>query len=505
MTPMCFPLVRGASALALGVFLSVLAAFGCGGRRDGPPSYSGVTDVGSGSGSSSGGGAGGEGGGSSSSSGAVPEHVWSFSFGDDKEQFGQALCADQSGNVFVTGGFDGTLNLGGTPLQSAGGGDVFLAKFDTSGAHVWSKGFGDAKTQEVYGIACDGAGAVIITGRMVGSVDFGGGLKSGLGSWSLFLAKLDATGAHVWSGVYGDGQNQRGTGLAIDSSNNILVTGEVKKTIDFGKGAIKGPGWFLAKLDPQGAELWAKSFGTPQVVCEASGVAVDGTDSAIITGRFDNVIDFGLGPIQGKGTETGDIYLAKFDPDGKPMWSEGYGDADNQNVLAIAAGADDAVAITGGFVGTVDFGGGKLEAAGKGAFDVFVAAFDLNAEHVFSMRSGSVAAQVGKAIDIDANGDAIVGGTFGGTVSFGGKLLETQGNGAAFVAKLGGDGTHKWSDGFGDTGKTNGAVVRGVATDATGSVFATGSFDGKIDFGGSELVAAGASGASDVFLVKFKP
>lgn len=74
-------------------------------------------------------------------------HLWSRRYGDPSTQQNAALAVDNAGNILVGGSFYGTvdLGLGGGALVSAGGADVFLAKLDPNGEHVWSKRFGDAE------------------------------------------------------------------------------------------------------------------------------------------------------------------------------------------------------------------------------------------------------------------------------------------------------------------------------------------------------------------------
>ena len=74
-----------------------------------------------------------------------------------------------------------TVDFGGGPITSTSG-DIYLASYDSSGKHRWSKGFGDASSDYGYGVATDSAGNVYLTGYFYGStstsypgVDFGGG------------------------------------------------------------------------------------------------------------------------------------------------------------------------------------------------------------------------------------------------------------------------------------------------------------------------------------------
>ena len=117
-------------------------------------------------------------------------HLWSKRFGDASSQFARAVAVDTLGNSIVTGFFSGSVDLGGGALTSAGGYDIYLAKLAPTGAHVWSKRFGDNSEQAVQGVAVDGNGNVIIAGYFEGAVDFGGDNLTSAGGEDVFVAKL---------------------------------------------------------------------------------------------------------------------------------------------------------------------------------------------------------------------------------------------------------------------------------------------------------------------------
>ena len=110
--------------------------------------------------------------------------------GDSDSQAPGAVAVDASGNVVLTGTFYGTVDFGGGALTSAGSGDIFVAKFGSGGAHLWSKRFGDGDYQYGIAVAVDASENAIVTGYFFGTVDFGGGAFTSAGSQDIFVVKF---------------------------------------------------------------------------------------------------------------------------------------------------------------------------------------------------------------------------------------------------------------------------------------------------------------------------
>jgi hypothetical protein len=149
------------------------------------------------------------------------------------------------------------------------------------------------------------------------------------------------------------------------------------------------------------------------------------------------------------------------------------------------------VLLAGDFETTVDFGDGTLTS--NGGYDAFVAKFDSMGGVLLSKSYGDASDQTARGIASDTAGNIIFAGDIEGTTDFGGGALMGTAMGVAFVAKLSPTGTHLFSKAFGDTE----ASAMGVVTDASSRVFITGSYNGKIDFGGGPLVSGIAD---DVFI-----
>src|SRR5437773_827609 len=103
-------------------------------------------------------------------------NVWAKRFGGSGVDVATAVAVDKQNNsVIVAGYFTGTVDFGGGPLTSAGGADVFVAKYAADGGFQWAKRFGGTSGDVAASVAVDGSGNVVVGGRFSGSVDFGGG------------------------------------------------------------------------------------------------------------------------------------------------------------------------------------------------------------------------------------------------------------------------------------------------------------------------------------------
>jgi hypothetical protein len=421
--------------------------------------------------------------------------LWGERFGDSDGQSPTGLATDSDGNVVVAGYFSGAINFGGDSLVCSGGFDVFLAKLDANGKHLWSKRFGDKDSQAPGGVAVDSMGNVLIAGYFNGGIDLGGGLLTSKGGSDVFIAKLDAKGEYVWGQRFGDDSTQGATGVAVDGSGDVVLIGGFDGVIDFGGGALTSKGGsdvFIAKLDAKGKYLWAQSFGDESTQ-GANGVAVDSMGNVLVVGYFNGGIDFGGGLLTSKGGS--DIFIAKLSADGHHVWSKSFGDASTQNATSVAVDGSGNIVLTGQLSGTVDLGGGTLNGPG----DMFVAKLDAGGKHVWSKLFGDKSAESANGIAVDKAGNLVVTGYFSGSVDVGGGQLVSAGGADIFAAKLDTDGNHLWSKRFGNANDQTGVSA---AMDGHGNTVLAGYFSGTVDIGSSSLVC---DGGYDAVLAKFAP
>ncbi len=425
----------------------------------------------------------------------VGHHLWSKRFGDAGNQIGRAVSVDASGNIYIAGYYDGTVDFGGGSLTSAGGFDIYIVKFNPEGDHIWSKRFGDTSSDWAYAVAVDASGNVVVAGTFTGSIDFGGGLLTASGSTDICVVKLDSAGNHIWSDRFGDGSSNYGLGVTADASGNVIATGQFVSTVDFGGGVLTSAGnsdIFIAKFAATGDHIWSERFGDSSSQIGMK-VKTDSDGNVIAVGHFQGTVDFGGGPLTSPGLF--DIYIAKFDPTGTHMWSLGFGDSQLQYGKGVSVDNLDNVIIAGDFEGTVDFGGGPLTSLGDR--DIYVAKFDAAGNHLWSDSFGGSGPHYAEGVTTDGSGDVILVGECWNTVDFGGGQLPHAGMYDVYVARFDKAGNHVWSQSFGGELHQWGM---GVAADGFGNVILTGHFGDTVDFGGGPLTDAGLS---DIYIARF--
>ena len=163
--------------------------------------------------------------------------------GGTGEDFGNAVDLDSDGNAYFTGEFSGTVNFFGTEditSEGVGSEDIFVVKLNSASTFQWVYTAGGNSDDHGLGIKVDSSGNSYITGYFSGTVNFGNGIiHTGIGSYDLYVLKLDSSGEIQW--VYTAGElltTVIGEGVDIDTSGNVYVTGYFYKTVDFGGGDV---------------------------------------------------------------------------------------------------------------------------------------------------------------------------------------------------------------------------------------------------------------------------
>ncbi|MBF8965655.1 SBBP repeat-containing protein [Pontibacter sp. FD36] len=322
-------------------------------------------------------------------------------------------------------------------------------------------------------IAVDNAGNTFVTGMFQQSANFGDISLTGLGGVvNGYVAKYDNAGKEVWATKIGG----IGRDIALDASGNIYVTGNFKGVGVFGAFTISGSGtnnFFLVKLNPAGNVLWVKS--TP--ASHGVGLGVDRAGYIYVTGSFaDTRIFFENTDFSSQST---DIFLVKYDPDGKEIWVRKIGGQDYDIASDITVDEEGNSYLTGRFQGVAQFETVSISSPfGPQEDAIFIAKYNAAGKLEWVKQTGGVRTQSYK-IDLDPRGNILLTGYFFSNASFGSYSFDSQEQ-EVFVAKYTPDGEVIWARRAGGSGPD---VAQGLATDYKGNTYISGFFSYKVDFG----------------------
>ena len=281
---------------------------------------------------------------------------------------GIGLTLDNQANCYVTGWFDGTNNFGGVTLtnQSVGGSDIFVAKYNSTGALQWAQRAGGTSTNMNTGrrVGVDTNGNVYVAGHVYGPAAFGGINLPASANQNFFLAKYNPTGGVQWVQQSIAGYDIRCKGLAVDEVGNsyalLYLMGQGIVTL--GSTNVNNPpgdDYSLAfiKYDNNGTVQWAQLLGAPGS-SDTSGcaVAADAAGKVYVCGLFETSITIGTTTLTGSATSW-NIFVAKFNSSGALTWAQQpTGGKPNAGVGAAVDPAGN-VYVAGQFTNTISFGG----------------------------------------------------------------------------------------------------------------------------------------------------
>lgn len=423
----------------------------------------------------------------------------------------EATASDGNGNIYLAGHFVGTASFGSTVLTSAGGQDLFVAKWSTSSrSFVWAQRAGGAQEDFAVALAVSGT-SVYIAGSFMGTAIFGPGTFTSVGTADAFVAKLTdagSTGSFIWTQhLRGDSMPPSGNAirnsvisLAVQGSA-VYVAGYFEAEMRFGPTLTlygNGNATFVARLTDAGL---TSTFGW---VLPARGpvqaVAVVGT-SVYIAGSFSQSATFGPFTLSVNAPNSPNAYIAKLVDSGTTasfVWAQQMGGPGGDGAYALATNGN-GVYVAGYFRQTISFGSTTL--TGAGSTDAFVAKFTDSAApgtFIWAQRAGGPSFD--GAFALTASGNAVyVAGYFSQTAQFGNTALIANGTPYedAYVAKLvdaGGSSSFAWAQRAG--GPTADAALA-VAT--TGSAVYVGGYITPIASFGSQTIS-GPIGSNIGFL-----
>jgi hypothetical protein len=322
----------------------------------------------------------------------IPDYRNAWQIGGSGYDRGLAVATAGNGDVYSTGHFVGTVDFdrgaGTTTLTSGDTGDIYVARFDSTGGFIWAfrvGGIGPVQmttgaTNSGASIAVDATGDIVVRGYYTGTADFDPGVgtttrTSRAGKADLFLARYTNGGSLVWVislPVEMEMQYSKQNCLDIDSHGNIVIGGQFGGTVDFDPGAGRrnlsatssAQGYsdiFVATYSRTGSLVWAYGLGNSGWE-SVQAITFDRSDNVLVAGIFGVGNSTALNFNWGNGSRVnvtppgrGSNYLARYSSSGQIRWAVAMGNDSSLRTIGIATDNGNNVVITGYMQGTVDF------------------------------------------------------------------------------------------------------------------------------------------------------
>jgi hypothetical protein len=283
-----------------------------------------------------------------------------------------------------------------------------------------------------YSLVTDAGGNVYTVGQFSGTCDFDPSpavyTLTAAGMNDIFICKLNSSGNFVWAKRIGGTSDEIAEDVALDASGNVYTFGSFAGTPDFDPGgstytmtSLGQTDIYVSKLDASGNFVWAKQMGGTWWD-SANSIAIDGAGDIIITGEFSQTADLDPGPGTATFTSNGadDLYICKLNSSGTFVWAKRIGSTSGDFSNAVEVDNSNNILICGYFTGTTDFdpNGGIFNLSSSGFEDVYVCKLSSAGNFIWAKNMGSNTVDYGKGLAVDASGNVYTTGSFRATADF---------------------------------------------------------------------------------------
>lgn len=449
---------------------------------------------------------------------------WGTYFAGPSDQHVTCIANGDSGCVYIAGyttSTSGIATAGAYSTLFGGKDDVFLAKFDSTGHLHWATYYGGEGSDEAYGLVYDGNGNIYLSGltsSTSGIATAGSYQSSYAGGGDAFLAKFSSAGDLVWGTYYGGSDVDYTTGMCVDVSGHIYITGRTHSVdsiatpgaFETTSGDTVNTSGFIAKFNDSGAIIWATYYGgdddvEPRGICsDDSGyiymAGTTGSDVGIATpGAF-------LDSLDSISDDAG--FIVKFSSQGIRKWGTYFGSGGSNILEGVTCDKTGNVLVTGstyctGHIATP----GSFKSTLSGTANAYLTKFNSAGAILWGTYYGN-AGDGSNALALDTAGNIYITGSTTSVTSIattGAYQTDYAGEQDAFIAEFTPSGSLEWGSYYGGLDYDE---AFGVVCDKTGYVYITGSSksaSGITSAGAFDTVFTAAVSGDDVFLARFGP
>jgi len=354
---------------------------------------------------------------------APPYVSWGKAYDSGGYDEGWDIAIDSNNNIIVTG-----------YIRNGGNYNVSTTEYDSNGNVIWTRIFDNKPMDAGWGVAVDSSNNIIVTGYTGENLD----------NRDFLTIKYDSNGNLVWVRTYDGGGEDAGWDVAVDSDDNIIVTGWTM-----------GVNWNYCtiKYDPSGNVVWVRIFDNG-FLDYAHAVAVDSNNNVIVTGTSHPP------------SENFNYCTVKYDSNGDVMWAKSYDRGVYEDALSVAADSNNNIIVTGK---------SNLWQPGRHDPDYFTIKYGPNGNVIWTREYNGGGLDEAWGVAVDMNNNVIVTGR-----------SEIEGDNDYFTIEYDSNGNVIWTKIYDSQyDNSDNDTARRVAVDLNNNVIVTGfsvRADGNYDY-----------------------
>lgn len=329
-------------------------------------------------------------------------------------------------------------------------------------AAAWTRQVGTSSFETAEALSASADGSVVVVGSAF-VVDN----TTGNRSFDLLLSRFNSDGSLAW--LFSDGTNGQDLAHAVatDATGGFYVTGQTEGDLH-GRENAGSSDMFLSAYSDDGLPLWTrllgstgKDVGTSLYRSDDGSIFVAGSTAGSLPGQFN----------QGGR----DLFVSRYSSDGELQWVRQLGSSGNDSALAIAAGPDGGIVLTGYSAGPLLSGRNTFAPApALAGSSAFVAHLSVSGDLIWEQRLDSDGPDSGTAIRADSNGNIVVLGELGGALTGAGS----NGGSDLFVGSFTPTGAQRWLNVLGSEQNDRGG---GLSLGTDNRIYLAATTEGSLD------------------------
>ncbi|MBI4648561.1 MAG: T9SS type A sorting domain-containing protein [Bacteroidia bacterium] len=411
---------------------------------------------------------------------------------------GVGITTDSYNNLYITGYFQDDADFGGIKLKSAGGDDIFIAKYSNELVPPWVRTAGSASVKTGFilekgnSVATDKNNNVYVTGTFTGKTFFDNIRLISHGKEDVFIAKYSADGELIWVKQFGCTYHDLSESVTCDNENNVIFCGSYQNKLitDDYSCETEGMASYIAKLDNTGKIIWLSQI-TGKDFSTGKSIVTDTENNIYVTGYFSGNIYTDNEKHSSNGLN--DIFIAKYDKNGKLIWFKQWGGIGNDEGAALTI-IENTLYFTGIFSEKFQINNSTIDL--EGTIDIILLKLDTDGNILRINTTGGQGGICRSTALTCNNNEVFLCGNYTENFLFASEKLTTSGGEDFFIACYDSILRQKWIHTAGD--KFNDRAFA-IICNKYDEIYCTGLFNKSISLGNQCL---NSIGGEDIFIAR---